>query len=40
MGRIRVAPYGKITPRRKPADFPQVLANVNGGPTDLRKQCR
>jgi hypothetical protein len=29
-----------ITPRRKPADFPLVLAYVNRGQTDLRKQCR
>jgi hypothetical protein len=29
-----------ITPRRKPADFPLVLAYVNRGQTDLRGQCR
>lgn len=29
-----------ITPRRKPADFPLVLAYVNRGQTDLRKQSR
>jgi hypothetical protein len=29
-----------MTPRRKPADFPLVLAYVNRGQTDLRKQCR
>jgi hypothetical protein len=29
-----------ITPWRKPADFPLVLAYVNRGQTDLRKQCR
>src|ERR1700722_19034595 len=34
MGQIGVAPDGKITPRRKPADFPLVLAYVNGEPTD------
>jgi hypothetical protein len=28
------------TLRRKPADFPLVLAYVNGGQTDLRKQSR
>ena len=40
MGRIGVEPVGKITPRRKPADFPLVLAYVNRGQTDLRKQSR
>jgi hypothetical protein len=29
-----------MTPRRKPADFSLVLAYVNRGQTDLRKQCR
>jgi len=29
-----------MTPRRKPADFPLVLAYVNRGQTDLRKQSR
>jgi hypothetical protein len=28
-----------ITPRRKPADFPLVLAYVNRERTDLRKQA-
>src|SRR5437879_4199788 len=40
MGRIGVEPKGDITPRRKPADFPRVLAYVEGGQTDLRKQSR
>ena len=38
--RIGVEPSGDITPRRKPADFPLVLAYVNRGQTDLRKQSR
>ena len=37
MGRIGVEPPGNIIPRRKPADFPLVLAYVNREPTDLRK---
>ena len=40
MGRIGVAPQGNITSRRKPADFPLVLAYVNREQTDLRKQSR
>src|SRR4051794_23539351 len=40
MGRIGVEPPGDITPRRKPADFPLVLAYVNREQTDLRKQRR
>ena len=40
MGRIGIAPRSNIIPRRKPADFPLVLAYVNHGQTDLRKQCR
>jgi len=40
MGRIGVEPPGDITPRRKPADFPLVLAYVNREQTDLRKQSR
>jgi hypothetical protein len=40
MGRIGVEPPGDIIPRRKPADFPLVLAYVNREQTDLRKQRR
>ncbi len=40
MGRIGVEPQGNIIPRRKPADFPLVLAYVNREPTDLRKRRR
>ena len=40
MGRIGVEPIGNIIPRRKPADFPLVLAYVNREQTDLRKRCR
>ena len=40
IGRIGVEPQGNIIPRRKPADFPLVLAYVNREPTDLRKQSR
>ena len=35
MGRIGVEPSGDITPRRKPADFPLVLAYVNRQPTGV-----
>ena len=38
--RIGVEPQGDIIPRRKPADFPLVLAYVNREQTALRKQCR
>ena len=37
---IGIEPQGNIIPRRKPADFPLVLAYVNREQTDLRKQCR
>ena len=40
MGRTGVEPQGDIIPRRKPADFPLVLAYVNHGQTDSRKQSR
>ena len=40
MGRIGVGPQGDITPRRKPADFPLVLAYVSREQTALRKQSR
>ena len=40
MGRTGVEPQGDIIPRRKPADFPLVLAYVNREQTDLRKQRR
>jgi hypothetical protein len=40
IGRIGVEPGGNIIPRRKPTDFPLVLAYVNLEPTDLRKQSR
>jgi hypothetical protein len=40
MGRIGVEPSGDMIPRRKPADFPLVLAYVNREQTDLRKQSQ
>jgi hypothetical protein len=40
MGRIGVEPPGNIIPRRKPADFPLVLAYGNREQTDLRKRRR
>ena len=40
MGRIGIEPAGNIIPRRKPADFPLVLAYVTREQTDLRKQGR
>jgi len=40
IGRIGIELQGDIIPRRKPADFPLVLAYVNREQTDLRKQCR
>jgi hypothetical protein len=40
MGQIGIEPSGNIIPRRKPADFPLVLAYVTREPTDLRKQSR
>jgi len=40
MSRIGVAPAGNITPLRKQANFPLVLAYVTCEQTDLRKQSR
>ena len=40
MGRIGIASRGNIIPRRKPAEFPLVLAYVNREQTDLREQRR
>jgi hypothetical protein len=43
MGRIRVEPSGDITPRRKLADFPLVLAYVKGEANRLEQamqKCR
>jgi hypothetical protein len=40
MSRIGVEPAGNITPLRKQANFPLVLAYVNHGQTDLRKPSR
>jgi len=40
MDRTGVEPQRDIILRRKPADFPLVLAYVNREQTDLRKQCR
>jgi len=35
IGRIGIAPSGKIIPLRKQADFPLVLADVNGQQTGV-----